>query len=84
MEFRDSASKHGISQADALHAIEQAMVYVEQHYLDDSRMLILGPDRSGRMLEIVVIPARDPRCVIHADEMRPKFFELLRRGGRHS
>jgi hypothetical protein len=83
VEFSESARKHGISEASVLHAIGNAMVYVEQEYPDESRMLILGPDISGRMLEIVMVPSRDPERVIHADVMRPKFNELLRRGGTH-
>ncbi len=79
MEFAASARKHDISEADIVHAIRNALVYLEQDYADGSRMLILGPGLSGRILEVVVVPSRDPHTVIHADVMRPKFFELLRR-----
>ena len=84
MEFAASARKHGVSEKDALHAIENAMVASEQHYAEESRMLILGPDVTGRMLEVVIVPSRDARRVIHVDLMRPKFYGLLRRGGWHS
>ncbi len=60
------------------------MVVSEQYYADESRMLILGPDSVGRMLEVILVPSRDPRRIIHADLMRPKFNELLRRQGRKS
>jgi hypothetical protein len=38
---------------------------------------IIGPDRAGRLLEIVVVPSRVPRRVIHVDVLRPKFYGLL-------
>lgn len=60
------------------------MVASEQYHDGENRMLILGPDRSGRMLEVVVVPWRHPELIIHADLMRPKFHDLLRREGRHS
>ena len=43
-------------------------------------MLIIGPDRQGRLLEIVVVPSLQPERIIHADVLRPKFYELLERG----
>jgi len=29
------------------------------------------------LLEIVVVPVHEPQRVIHADRMRPKFYEYL-------
>lgn len=84
MEFADSARKHGISDADILHAIDSAMVHAEQSCDDESRMMILGPDTSGRVLEVAATPSRDPERVIHADVMRPKFYRLLWRERKHS
>jgi hypothetical protein len=80
MEFTKSAAKHGISEADALHAIRNVQVYRLQIDGSDSRMLIIGPDRQGRLLEIVVVPAQEPERIIHADVLRPKFYALLERG----
>lgn len=51
--------------------------YIEQEYDGELRMLILGADRTGRLLEIVVVPADDPQRVIHADRMRAKFYDYL-------
>ncbi len=77
MEFTDSARKHGISEEDILHAIRHPLAYCAQIYDGERRMLILGPDSSGRVLEIVVVPAREPERVIHADVLRPKFYDRL-------
>lgn len=77
MEFTASAAKHGISREDALHAIRNVTVFREQRDHDERRMLIIGPDRTGRLLEIVVVPSRAPTRIIHADVLRAKFYKLL-------
>lgn len=77
MDFAASAGKHGISQADILHALRNAMVALEVEFDGEDRRLTIGPDVSGALLEIVGIPASEPVLVIHADRLRPKFFHLL-------
>lgn len=72
-----SARKHGIADADILHALRHPFRYVEQEYEGELRTLVLGADRSGRLLELVVVPHDDPQRVIHADRMRPKFYDYL-------
>lgn len=39
---------------------------------------MIGPDSNGAMLELVAVPANTPTRIIHADRLRPKFFEYLR------
>ncbi len=77
MEVAESARRHGIDDADILHAIRTPFRYIEQEYDGELRLLILGADRSGRLLEIVLVPAEDPQRVIHADRMRAKFYDYL-------
>lgn len=77
MEIADSARKHDVEDADILHAIRTPLRYIEQEYDGELRLLILGADRSGRLLEIVVVPSDDPQRVIHADRMRAKFNRYL-------
>ena len=52
-----------------LHAIDYALAEVD---LDDERTLLLGPDRSAQMLEVVVLQQSDvdELIVIHAIPMR--------------
>lgn len=77
LPITDSARKHGISDDNMRHA---AANYLREVWLDDDRSLFLGPDQSGRLLEIVVMnPDGDP-TIIHADYMRPKFLKFLREG----
>ena len=41
------------------------------------RLLLIGADRRGRLLEIVVLDPDDDPVVIHADVLRPKFYRYL-------
>jgi uncharacterized DUF497 family protein len=79
VEILWSARKHGILEADILHAIRHPIAYVEQDFDGERRMLIVGPSRSGALLEVVVVPSREPRRVIHADNLRPQYYYLVRR-----
>lgn len=78
MEVRDSARRHGIDDADILHAWANAIRLVEYDYRGQDRLLVIGPDRNGRLLEVVAVPAAEPTRIIHADTLRPKFFDYLR------
>ncbi|MGH3494572.1 MAG: hypothetical protein ACRDQ1_15245 [Sciscionella sp.] len=52
--------------------------YVEFEYEGEERLLVIGADPHGRMLELVAVPADEPAQLIHADRLRPKFYEYLR------
>lgn len=78
MEIRSSASKHGVSEVDILHAWRNALRYVEYEYDGEERLLVIGPDRSGALLELVAVPASSPTRLIHADLLRSAFFGYLR------
>lgn len=79
MEIHRSARKHGVADADIIHA---AAGYLVGYSLDDEspqRELRLGPDRAGNLLEIVVLLLDDgTELIIHAMRMRPKYRGLLR------
>ncbi len=74
MEIADSARRHGIADEDIQHAIRIPMRRVVQ---DDDRLLVIGPDRAGRLLEIVVIDPDDDPAVIHAMPLRRVFYDYL-------
>lgn len=78
MEIRGSARKHGVSDADILHGWENALRIVEYEYDGETRLLVIGPDASGRLLELVAVPSEEPTRIIHADHLRPKFYDYLR------
>ena len=78
MEIRGSARKHGITDAEIEHAWHHAMRLVEYEYNGQERLLVIGPDQHGRLLELVAVPADEPTRIIHADRLRPKFYDYLR------
>lgn len=80
MEIRPSARKHGIHDADIDHAWRNATRLVEYECEGEERLLVIGPDRHGLILELVAVPAEEPTRIIHADRLRPKFHDHLRRG----
>jgi hypothetical protein len=62
---------------DIRHALRQPMAQLDG---EDGRTLILGSDRAGRMLELVVMDRDSEEArVIHAMAMRPKFRRYLER-----
>lgn len=77
MEIADSARKHGISDTSILHAWENAIKLAEFEYDGEERLLVIGPDSSGNLLELVALPFTEPTRIIHADRLRPKFYDAL-------
>lgn len=69
----DSARRHGISDDDILHAYRNP---IRVHMLDDVDMLV-GADRSGRLIEIGVTVDDDEwiAAIVHAMPMRSRFLE---------
>jgi uncharacterized DUF497 family protein len=78
VEVTTSALKHGIDDADIQHAWTNAIRLVEYDYDGEERLLAIGPDRHGRMLELVAVPVNEPTRIIHADRLRPTFYDYLR------
>ena len=81
MEIHRSASKHGVGDGDAFHAVANALVVADMGDGESPlRTLVLGPDRSGNMLEVIVLHFDDGReMVIHAMSMRAHYRGLLPR-----
>lgn len=78
MELRDSARKHGITDDEVEYAWHNAMRVIEYEYDGEDRLLVIGADQHGRLLELVAVPGDRPTRVIHADLLRPKFYDYLR------
>lgn len=79
MVIHPTARKHGIADADIRHAVEHALYAGDVEGDAPVRVLYLGPDRAGNLLEVVVI-ARDDgsELAIHAMKMRRRYRQLLR------
>jgi hypothetical protein len=79
VEIHRSASKHGISDDDVLHAVEYELVSVDlEPDADPPKVLVIGPDSAGNLLEVIVLVLADDRIIaIHAMRLRRHFYELL-------
>ena len=81
-EIHRSASKHGVETDDVLPAVAHALVVADMGD-DTSRRCgpsSLGPDRSGNMLEVIVLHFDGEReMVIHAIAMRAHYRGLFPR-----
>ena len=76
MDIADSARKHGVRDEDIEHAVRRPLRVVP----GEGRDLVIGADRSGLLLEVVILdddPDEEP-VVIHAMPLRPKFHYYLR------
>ncbi|HEU0191070.1 MAG TPA: hypothetical protein VFR17_07355 [Mycobacterium sp.] len=78
MEVRRSAYRHGVALDDIDHAFRNALRLIEYEYDGEERLLVIGPARDGSVLELVALPAADPDRIIHANNLRPKFYDYLR------
>lgn len=76
MEILSSSRRHGIADEDIQHAIKTALV-IEEVGEDPARYLVLGSDRAGNLLELVVLDRPLGPAVIHAMKMRPRYRRLL-------
>jgi hypothetical protein len=78
MEIHRSARKHGIAEADIRHAVEYALYAGVLEGEAPLRVLYLGPDRAGNLLEVVMIERdKGSDLAIHAMKMRRRYRDLL-------
>jgi len=73
VEVADAAGKHGVTDLDIEHAVRNAIRVISQ----GERDLYMGADRTGRLLEVVVLDDDGQLVVIHAMALRPQFYEQL-------
>ncbi len=68
-----------ISDTSILHAWENAikLAEFEFEYDGEERLLVIGPDSSGNLLELVAVRTTEPTRIIHADRLRRKFYDAL-------
>ena len=79
MDIYQSARKHGITDDDITHAVQQAVVAAD---VPGPQSALLGPDRAGNMLEVVTVVRKNgTEIVIHAMRMRRIYEPLLRETG---
>lgn len=78
MEILGFALKHGVKDAVIQHAWLNATGLVEYDYEGEERLLVIGADRNGRLMELVAVSAGTPTRILHSDLFRPKFYDYLR------
>ncbi len=75
--MHSSARRHGVADEDIAHVL-QHVIAPEDAGEDPDRWLVIGPDRAGNLLEIIVLVTDTHEIVIHAMPMRPKYRRLLK------
>ena len=79
MEILQSAFRHGVQADDMQHVLKNALV-IEEVAGDPIRYLVLGPERSGNLHELVVMDRQQGPAVIHAMAMTEQYRDLLPKG----
>jgi hypothetical protein len=81
VEVHPAARRHGVHDDDIRHATDHAKVVVDlDPDADPPKQLVIGPDRAGNMLEVIVLALNTDRLLaIHAMPLREKYHELLLR-----
>ena len=67
----DSARKHGIADEDVLHAFSHPVRYED---LDDGFVMIIGPTRSTRLIELGVLDTDHGPVIVHVMTARRKYL----------
>jgi len=79
VDIHDAARKHEVSDDDIRHAVAHAVTVVGlEPDADPPKVLAIGPETTGNMLEVIWLELDDNReLVIHAMALRRTFFDLL-------
>ena len=79
VHFTESAFKHGIPEVDTRHSKNHAIkIFKFFDDLDRPRILMIGPDKSGNLLELLMAINPDSSLkIFHAMRLRPKFEGLI-------
>jgi hypothetical protein len=75
----ESALKHGCTREDISHAVDMALYEgILDEDSDPPKLLIIGPDGAGNLLELIGGELADEELLIwHADRCRQTYLELL-------
>ncbi len=79
MEIHAAARRHGVLDDDMLHAVDHSIA-VEDLGDEPDRWLVVGPDRSANLLEVIVmVTAEGSEMIIHAMPLRAIYRRILER-----
>lgn len=78
VEFHGSVFKHGVAEASIVHAVEHALALVDLDAdSDPPKVLAIGPDGAGNLLEVIWLELEGCELAIHAMALRRSFYDLL-------
>lgn len=82
VRFAQSARKHRIGRARVLRVIQDPTVFVELPGPEgsDDRLVFLGDDGTGRVLEVMGVRIQGGILIIHVMDIRPKWRDLYKEG----
>ena len=81
VDFHRSAFKHGHNESSIIHAVDNAITTIDlEPDADPPKVLTIGPDLAGNLLEVIWLQLDGVDLVIHAMRLRPTFFDLLPTG----
>ncbi len=82
VDIHRSARRHGVTDDDTRHAADHPLVVVDlEPEADPPKLLLLGPDRAGNVLEVIILLLADDRSLaVHAMPVRKTYIALLPRG----
>jgi len=83
IRWAKSAAKHRISRRHSGHLVKTTDTIIREPAPEGSplvgdRLVFLGPDPNGVMLEVMAIEIERGLLIIHAMKMRPKYRSFLR------
>jgi hypothetical protein len=73
-EILPSARKHGISDEDMMHAFRNR---IRERQLEE-KFLVVGPDNSGNLLELIYKVTEETIVIFHAMKVRPKYLRIVK------
>jgi hypothetical protein len=82
VDIHQSARRHGVTDEYIAHAAGHPLVVIDlDPDSDPPKLLVVGPDPAGNLLEVIVLELADDRhMAIHAMPLRPTYYDLLPRG----
>lgn len=80
LDIRPSALKHGVAAESIAHAITFALLVDDEFEEDPPKVLVLGPDPAGNVLELIgVFDGQETFVVFHAMAARSGYLRMLDR-----
>ena len=78
-EIHETALKHGISNLDIRHVCANSRdIFELDQESDEIKILIIGPDLAGNLLEVIGLETNDQSLlIIHAMKIRKSMVKLL-------